>query len=115
MLGLPSGGQHKYCVSFISVFFDRSPFPLLEVAEPSDKLNKKAPVQILAKLVEHKEVPQGTRPDERLNLSFLATCLEVPELKMSEETIVGSCLKVYTQKCVNFAPTTLQQISAVTC
>ena len=69
-----------YCVSFIFVPFRRRSFPLLEVAEPGDKLDKEVPVQVLAQLVEDEEVAKWPRPDEGLDLSLLGTCPEVPGL-----------------------------------
>ena len=73
-----------YCVSFVFVSFGSRSFPLLQVTESGDKLDKEIPVQVLPKLVEDKEVAKWTRPDEGLDLRLLGTCTKVPGIKSSD-------------------------------
>ena len=77
--------QHiDYCVSFVS--FGSCSFPLLEIAEPGDKVDKEKPVQVLPKLVEDEEVAKWTRTDEGLDLSLLGICSKVPGITRSDRT-----------------------------
>ena len=75
-----------YCVSFVFVSFGSRSFPLLQVAESGDKLDKEIPVQVLPKLVEDKEVAKWTRTDEGLDLSLLGICSKVPGITRSDQT-----------------------------
>ena len=80
--------EHIYDrVSFIFVSFHSCSFSLLEITEPGDKLDKEVSVQVLAQLVEDKEVAKRPRSDEGLDLSLLGTCPEVPGIRKSSDRI----------------------------